>query len=151
MTPWQPPGSILFDRRCALSAKDFAKSLTDRAKNLSSEEDDAHVSTYGVEASALVFSCYASVWTKFAHECERGLFSKNETLSHKLHASDWTAPPLMSSEQLVELSDLVKLTEREDLLLAIQFILENVCGERILKPVLQIDLETREGYIRLIR
>ncbi len=126
-------------------------SAQDYAKNLRMDESNPHVATYGPEASQIVFDGYANVWKRFGEVCDRGIFSKNEVLSHKLHASDWTAPPLLETKALTEFKGLVRMDDSEDVLRAIWYILENVCGERVLTPVLQLNRETGAEQARLMR
>ncbi|OJU87686.1 hypothetical protein BGO17_01695 [Candidatus Saccharibacteria bacterium 49-20] len=136
--------SILFDRRCALSAQDYAKSLR-------LDESNPHVSTYGLKATQIIFDGYANVWKRFGEVCDRGIFSKNEVLSHKLHAGDWTAPPLLEAKALAQFKGLIRMDDSEDVLRAIWYILQNVCGERVLTPVLRLDPDTGVEEARLMR
>lgn len=135
-----------------MSTQDHAKTLTWSANNLFDKmEDNAHIGTYGLKASTLVFVGYAFIWTKFGEMCQRGIFAKNEVLSHKLHASDWTPPPLLDSRQLLEFTGMIRMTDSEDVLRAIWYILQNVCGERVLTPVLRLNPDTGVEEARLMR
>lgn len=121
-----------------------------KSEKLEWDPKNPHIQTYGEEATKLVFERYSAIVDAFRGACERGIFEKNEVLSHKLHSTSWDAPPLLSNVQLTKFRVLTHLSGTE-VLEALWYILDHVCDERVLAPVLRLDRETHEECVELMR
>ncbi len=115
---------------------------------MSAHED--HTMKYGDKATKLVKSGYDAIQSAFdSAKNKRALFPKGEILPNKIHSQQWTVPPLLDVDEYRQFTELTGCVLPEDVLMAIGYILRNVCKEGRLRADLVIGESTHEPYARL--
>ena len=110
-----------------------------------------HVLRFGIDATALVVGGYSGIRSAFESAQKRGLIPRGRLLSEMIHSSRWDVPALLTHKQMLDFQEMTGLVEPTELLTGLWYILENVCSERSLGPVLAINRTTGEVSVGLAK